>query len=208
MPPAVLITSASRKVALVRAFREALATVAGGGRVVAVDISPLAPALYEADVARLVPGSDDPAFVPSLLELCAAENVRLVVPTRDEELPVLAAARARSAVAGILVLVPDADVVATCQDKRRFAAACVTAGLATPRIVTSPTAADLPLFVRPVTGKGGRGARVVRTPVELAAAVEELGDRALWQELVEATEITVDAFIAPDGTPITCVPRE
>ena len=44
----VLVTSASRKVGLVRAFKRATAAV-GDGRVVAVDISPLAAALYEAD---------------------------------------------------------------------------------------------------------------------------------------------------------------
>ena len=204
----VLITSASRKVALVRAFRDALLEV-GGGRVTAADITSLAPALYAADAARLLPPSDDAGFVDALLQLCREEEISLIVPTRDAELPVMAAARDRAAAEGVRVLVPDAAAVAVCQDKEAFARACADTGLRTPRVVPRPTARDLPLFVRPRTGAGGHGARVVRTEVELAAAVSELGPLAFAQELVEARELTVDLFIDPrDGTPVSCVPRE
>lgn len=203
----VLVTSASRKVGLVRAFGRAAA--AYGGRVVAVDVSPLAAALYEADVARLVPRSDDPAFQDEILDICASERVGLVVPTRDEELPVFARARARFADEGILVLVPDAGVVTTCLDKLAFATACAAAGLSTPRIVADPTERDLPLFIRPRTAQGGHGARVVRDGSGLAAALDELGSSAFVQELIDAPEFTVDLFVDPrDGTPISCVPRE
>jgi carbamoyl-phosphate synthase large subunit len=203
----VLITSASRKVWLVRAFGEALRRV-DGGRVVAVDVDPHAPALYTADHAELVPRSDDPAFVDHILGLCQREGIRLVVPTRDEELPVFARARQRFAAAGVLVLVSGPEAIETCQDKWRFVTACRAAGLGTPRVVERPSVEELPLFVRPVTGKGGRGARSVRTAAQLAAAGEELGEQALWQELVSAPELTVDVFLSLDGTPITCVPRE
>lgn len=208
MRTGVLITSASRKVGLVRAFRAALAGI-GGGRVVAADVSPLAPALYAADAARLVPRSDDPAFIDALLRLCSEERIFLVIPTRDAELPVMAAARERAAAQGVTVLVPDVAAVAVCQDKAAFARACAAAGLATPRVVAAPTARDLPLFVRPRTGSGGHGARAVRSKTELDAALSELGPLAYAQALVEAPEYTVDLFVDPrDGTPVSCVPRE
>jgi carbamoyl-phosphate synthase large subunit len=203
----VLITSASRKVGLVRAFQAALRAV-GGGRVLAADVSPLVPALYEADGGRLVPRSDDPRFIDAILELCVRDEIRLIIPTRDEELPTFAAARESFVAAGVLVLVSDPDAVETCQDKARFAIACAAAGLATPRVVETPTAADLPLFVRPLRGKGGHGARAVRTDMELAAALEELGRSALVQELVSAPEFTVDLFLDLAGSPISCVPRQ
>lgn len=203
----VLITSASRKVGLIRAFQEAVRRT-GGGRVIAVDISPLAPALYEADAGLLVPRSDAAGFVEAILAICEHEAVGLVVPTRDEELPVFAAAKARFQADGIAVLVADPDAVATCQDKRRFATACSAAGLLTPRVIDSPSGADLPLFIRPRHGKGGAGARVVRTASQLSTALEELGDEAFAQELIRAPEYTVDVFVDSAGIPITCVPRE
>ncbi len=120
-----------------------------------------------------------------------------------------AAARTRFDEAGILVLVPEAETVAICQDKAVFAHACAGAGIPTPRVVLSPSAADLPVFIRPRVGKGGIGARAVRRASELEAALDELGDTAFVQELVEAPEFTIDLFVDPrDGTPISCVVRE
>ena len=103
--PNVLITSAARKVLLVRAFHDALARLGGGGSVIAADLNPQSAALYAADAARLLPRSDDPSFVDTLLALCAEERVGLVVPTRDEELPLFAGVRDRFAAAGTVVLV-------------------------------------------------------------------------------------------------------
>jgi carbamoyl-phosphate synthase large subunit len=202
----VLITSASRKVGLVRAFMEA-ARSTGGGRVVAADITPLAPALYEADAGILIPRSDDPGFVDAVLAVCEHDEIGLLVPTRDEELPVFAAAKERFAASGVSVLVADADAVETCQDKRRFAVACVAAGLTTPRVIESPTPADLPLFIRPRRGKGGMGARAVRSEAELHVALAELGGEAFSQELVIAPEYTIDVFVDSSGVPISSVPR-
>jgi carbamoyl-phosphate synthase large subunit len=208
--PNVLVLSASRKVLLVRAFREAVAAT-GTGRVIAADLNPLSAALYEADACRLVPRSDDPGFVDALLELCERDGVGLVIPTRDEELPILAAARDRFAAAGTLVLVSGPGAVDACRDKRRFGAAVAAAGLETPAeldATADPASMPLPAFVKPRFGKGGRGAVAVDTLDDLRAALAAIDGDAVIQELVRAPEFTVDAFLELDGTPISCVPRE
>ena len=208
--PNVLVLSASRKVLLVRAFREAVAA-RGTGRVIAADLNPLSAALYEADAARLVPRSDDPGFVDALLALCERDGVGLVIPTRDEELPILAAARDRFAAAGTLVLVSSPEAVDACRDKRRFGAAVAEAGLETPAehdVSAGLASIPLPAFVKPRFGKGGRGAAAVATLDDLRAAVDAVDGDVVIQELVRAPEYTVDAFLDLDGTPISCVPRE
>jgi carbamoyl-phosphate synthase large subunit len=204
--PNVLITSASRKVLLVRAFRAALAEL-GGGAVVATDLEPVAAALYEADRRRRLPRSDDPGFVDAVRALCREERVGLVIPTRDEELPVLAAARDVLADDRTLVLVSSPEAVETCRDKQRFASAVAGAGLETPRLYDAASA-PLPAFVKPRIGKGGRAATAVHTPAELAAALAAAGPDAVVQELVDAPELTVDLFLDLEGRPISCVPRE
>jgi len=208
--PNVLVTSASRKVLLVRAFAEALARC-GTGRVIAADISPLAAALYAADAARIIPRSDDPSFLDALLRICDADAVGLIVPTRDEELPILARARDRFVAAGTTVLVSSADAVDTCRDKARFVAAVRKAGLETPTVYADRAAVSYPAFVKPRWGKGARGAARVDDAAELSvalAAVEAMGDDAVIQAFVEAPEFTIDVFIDLDGRPISCVPRE
>ena len=208
--PNVLVTSAARKVLLVRAFGEALARC-GSGLVIAADISPLAAALYAADMARLIPRSDDLSFVDALARICDEDRVGLVVPTRDEELPILARARDRLAAAGTTVLVSTAQAVETCRDKARFVAAVRDAGLEAPAVFADRAAVRYPAFVKPRLGKGGRGATRVDDPDELAvalAAIEAAGDEALIQAFEDAPEFTVDVFIDFEGRPISCVPRE
>jgi carbamoyl-phosphate synthase large subunit len=207
--PHVLITSASRKVLLVRAFRAALARL-GGGRVLAADRNRWAVALLEADGVVELPPADDPTFPDSLEDACAREAIGLVVPTRDEELPVMASARDRLAGAGTVVLVADPDAVATCWDKVRFSEAVAAAGLDGPRILAGGDV-PLPAFVKPRTGAGARRSRVVHTTAELGearAAIEAVGDEPLVQEFIDAPEYTVDVFVDPAGRPISCVPRE
>lgn len=220
--PNVLIASAARKVLLVRAFRDALVRCPAGagragapggaagavGHVIAADISPLAAALYEADEARLIPRSDDPSFVDTLLRICETDRVGLLVPTRDEELPVLALARDRFAQAGTVVLVSAPDAVDTCRDKARFVAAVADAGLEAPIVYPDAATTRFPAFVKPRWGKGGQGARMVSDAAQLAAAIEAIGEDVLIQAFVDAPEFTIDVFLDLDGRPISCVPRE
>jgi carbamoyl-phosphate synthase large subunit len=205
--PNVLITSASRKVLLVGAFRDALARC-GSGSIIAADISPLAAALYAADLARIIPRSDDPDFIEALLRICEEDRVGLVVPTRDEELPILAGARERFEAVGTVVLVSTPDAVDTCRDKARFVVAVRAAGLHTPTLYPDAEATRYPAFVKPRWGKGGRGATKVADPLERAAALEAIGGDALVQAFIDAPEFTIDVFLDFEGRPISCVPRE
>ena len=203
----VLITSASRKVALVRTFREALAAE-GGGTVIAADMSPLSAALYQADDAVLVPGSDDPAFIPTLLALCRVRNVGLLIPTRDEELPILSAHWDSFRAAGTIVMVGPRDTVMRCQDKAAFLAFCEAHGFPVPRTRRrSDPALRFPLFVRPRQGKGGYGASRVTSAAELDVWLERFPD-AIIQDAVDAPEFTIDLFADFDGRLISIVPRE
>ena len=205
--PNVLIASASRKVPLVRAFQRASRKV-GGGKVLAGDVSPLAAALYAADAGVLLPRSDDPGFVDRLLAVCDRERVGLVIPTRDAELPVFARAATRFAESGTLVLVSSPDAVERCQDKRAFIAAVAAAGLATPRVVDEPGRADFPVFVKARRGAGARGAGPAADAMALATLRADLGADAVVQEIVDAPEHTIDAFLDLDGRAISAVPRE
>src|SRR5436190_10891737 len=114
--PAVLITSAGRRVALLRAFRSALRTL-GGGRVLAADAAASAAALHEADEGFVVPSCNSPEYVPALLDICHRKGVVLVVPTIDPELPGLSRARDEFARSGILVAVSGPRTVDIAFDK-------------------------------------------------------------------------------------------
>ena len=203
----ILITSASRKVSLVKAFQQALAQE-GGGQVIAVDASPLSPALYLADEHYLVARSECPEHLPALLKLCEKRRIALLVPTRDEELPVFAEQHQAFAEVGTRVMTPDPETVSLCQDKARFLDFCRKHGFGTP-VTYSPSEpiAAFPVFVKPRVGKGGKDLHRADSREELARMLAQMPD-AIIQELVSAPEYTVDLFADFSGQVISTVPRE
>lgn len=205
----VLITSASRKVGLVRAFQQALAQE-GGGKVIAVDASPLAPALYLADEHYLVPLSHKPEFLAVMLRLCEQIDIQLLIPTRDEELPFFAEHKGKFADVGTFVMVPDSATVSICQDKKLFIKFCQQNGFAIPRSYESvdlPIHVGFPLFIKPRRGKGGRHTVRVNSKAELELVLKHVPD-AIIQEFVQASEYTIDLFADFAGQVISVVPRE
>jgi carbamoyl-phosphate synthase large subunit len=181
----------------------------GGGKVVAVDASPLSPALYIADDRLLVPRSDKPEFLDVMMRLCSSLKVDLLIPTRDEELPVFAKSRERFAKNGTRVMVADEEVVKICQDKRKFIKFCQKNGFTTPQSYDKIDFKKLkfPVFVKPRCGKGGRQTARVNSRKELDIVLKDMPD-AIVQEYVQAPEYTIDLFADFSGRVISVVPRE
>jgi carbamoyl-phosphate synthase large subunit len=113
----VLVTAASRRVPLVRAFRHALDTLNLRGAVIATDVNPLSPAVHFCDRAYRVPLSHAPGYLDAIADLCEAEHIGLVVPTIDDELPLFGAAAAAFARRGIRVAVSSEETALICNDK-------------------------------------------------------------------------------------------
>ncbi len=203
----ILITSASRKVSLVRAFQSALAG-RGGGNVIAVDTSPFAPALYVADKHFLVSPSAEPCFIEELIQLCQREQVSLIIPTRDEELLLFAEMRGRLEQYGLRVMVPAVEAVRLCQDKLAFVDFCRARQFATPRTYHTDQwrSAQFPLFVKPRFGKGAKGARLVLSEEELRKATDDKSDWVI-QEYVDGPEYTVDLLADFNSRVLSVVPR-
>lgn len=198
----ILILSAAAKVLLVQAFQAAALPVRG--RVVAADIAPDNAALFAADRAVILPRTDDPGFEDALVRVCAHHAIGLVVPTRDGELAVLSAARARLSAQGVIVLAPGPEALAVCRDKRRFTQFCHDLGLATARTYSPGETPDrFPVFVRPVGGAGGRGARRVDAPADLPDS-----GAYLVQAFDHAPEYTVDVLMDLNSAPLQAVARQ
>ncbi len=202
----VAILSASRKVWLVQAFQRALAAI-GGGQVWALDCERTAAALQAADAAELSPRSDAPEYIDWLVNWCRRERIALLVPTRDAELPVLAAAAERFQRSGVRVVVSAEESITFCRDKRLFAQACAADGFATPAEYADAATAQFPAFVKPRIGQAARGAQRLASAQELAVRGFDLATEIL-QEYVDDPEYTIDVFIDWDGVLLSAVPRE
>jgi carbamoyl-phosphate synthase large subunit len=205
----ILMTAASRRVALVQAFQAALST-RPAGKVVVTDIDPSSPAVHLADRAYRVPISSDPGYVDALLDICAAEKIGLVVPTIDDELEILAHARARFAAAGAVLACSPGETAALCNDKYRTCSHLLAHGVEAARSwlpAELPTDAPDVLFVKPRVGRGGVGAHMIRNRRELEFFLDYVSDPVV-QEFLEGPEFTIDMFCDWQGRPLSIVPRE
>mgnify|MGYP000562087864 CR=1 FL=1 len=63
----ILILSAGTRNKIVEYF---VKTLAGNGKVVATDMSKLAPAIYEADKYYIVPKMTDPEYIDIIFDIC------------------------------------------------------------------------------------------------------------------------------------------
>lgn len=97
----IMILSAGTRNSIVRYFRRALG---GSGRVIATDMSPLAPALYEADGYYIVPPVGEPGYMDRICDICRKEAVNAVLSLIDPELSLLARYSERLQAMGITVI--------------------------------------------------------------------------------------------------------
>ena len=209
--PNVIVTAASRRVALVQGLQRALARLSPHGRVIATDIDPYSPAVHLADAAEEVPRSDHPDYVDALLAVCAAHDAGVLVPTIDDELETIAAASDRFAAAGVVVMAPDVDTARICRDKLLTATHLERHGIRVAATWSPEQVRRLrplpPLFIKPRCGRGSVGAFRVGSSAQLRFFLDYVPDPVV-QEYLEGPEFTIDLFCDLQGRPIAAVPRE
>jgi carbamoyl-phosphate synthase large subunit len=204
----VLVTGAGGPsgISILRAMAHAPVTM------LAADIDPYAAGLYLVAPERraILPRGDDPAFAATLLALCGRLRVDVVVPTVDTELLPLARRREEYAAAGVALVVAAADTLAACLDKWELAARC-RGHVRVPDTVLAdaalyPAAIALPVIVKPRSGSGSRGIRLVRRRAELDALPRDA--TLLVQEHLPGAEYSLDVIARADGHVAGVVPRE
>jgi carbamoyl-phosphate synthase large subunit len=222
-PLTVLVSSAGRRVELVRAFREAVTDLTPGGRVLATDSSWYSSAFHEADGGFLVPRVTDPAAVPHLLDLCERHAVDLVVPTTDREMPMWVGARDRFAAIGTTVALSTGEVIAIAADKQATHDWLTGNGFPTVRqtrpaeALADPDSWPLPLMAKPRFGSASEAVGLVRSreELELVAARDEArtpmsdgtrGDMVV-QTVAVGIEHTIDVLVDRAGLCLCAVPR-
>jgi carbamoyl-phosphate synthase large subunit len=222
-PLTVLISSAGRRVELVRIFRQAVDELTPGGRILAIDSSWYSGALHDADEGFIVPRLTDPEFVPQLLDLCERHAVDVIVPTTDREWPVWSEASARFAAVGTTVAVSAPEVLAIASDKQRTHDWLTVNGFPTVR-QTRPTAAlsdpatwSFPLIAKPRFGSASEGVSLVRNTTELELLVARDQSRGtlvdgrpgemVVQTVATGDEYTIDVLVDRSGQCLCAVPR-
>lgn len=207
----VLILSAGRRVELVKLFEQSRDKLNIKGKVVAVDISDTAPALYFADEFYLIPRIGEKNYIESIIDICKKCNISLIVPTIDTELHAIAENRERiEKESGAKINISSLECVDICGDKIKTAKFFRENGLGVPYTYTEEELLQkkykLPLFIKPIDGSSSINAFKVETSEQLEFFMSYVKN-PIVQECVTGKEYTVDAFVDFDGNIISVVPR-
>jgi carbamoyl-phosphate synthase large subunit len=208
----VLISSVGRRSQLVEGFRRALNELGVSGRVLGVDCNPqTAPAAYLVDQCFAVQSCRAAGFIDDVLRIAIEENVRLIVPTIDPELPVYAANRQRFLDHGIEVAISDAETVAIASDKVATHLWLVENGFPTPRqdgveeVLRHLHDWTFPLIAKPRGGSASIGISIVQSPVDLEMLTMQR-EQMIVQEIALGDEYTVNVFVR-NGRSVCAVPH-
>lgn len=206
----ILITSASRKVSLIKAFKDALKKE-GGGKVIATDISPLSAAFYFSDSFYLAPKDSDPFFIAKLLAVCKKRQIKLIVPTRDEELIIFAENKEKFQKIGTEIMVSNLKAVDICSDKLKFLNFCKDNNFDSPKVYQLSDIKNkkvkFPVFLNDRFGKSSKKAFKASNLDEVKAFLKIIKNPIIVDYIAQK-EYTIDLFADFFGNVISVVPRE
>ena len=192
----VLFTGGGRRVELLRAFLRARRSLGLAGKIVASDVDPLAPAFQVADVSVLVPRSDDPGYIPRLLEVCREHSVDVVFPVIDPDIPLLAQAAGEFQALGVRVGVMGSQSAQAVSDKWLTAKVFAEAGVPAPyswlpEDLPDAESISFPLHLKPRQGSASKHTNRVDTWDELQYLLERTPQPVIEQYL-DGPEVTCD----------------
>lgn len=196
----ILILSAGTRNKIVQYF---VRTLNGTGKVIATDMSNLAPAIYEADKHYIVPKMTAPEYLDVVLDICKKEKITGVLSLIDPELSLLAKNREKFEAIGTTVIGSSYALCEMSLDKFQMYSWLENHGYRCAKSYMDKDAffADVdagvityPVFVKPARGSASISISKVydRETVELLFAHE---DGLMIQEFLDGQEIGADVYI-------------
>jgi carbamoyl-phosphate synthase large subunit len=194
-----LFTCIGRRVSLLNSFRRSARELKINAHFFGTDTTKLSSALQLCDKGFLVKPVTDANYIKQLLTIVKTNKVKLLVPTVDLDLKLLAQNRSKFAAIGCRALISTPYVVDVCQDKRKTYRFLLKNGFDTALTMSVQAALskkklNWPCFLKPWDGYASRGNAVVNNRKELLFFAKRIPN-TICQEFIEGTEHTCDVYV-------------
>ena len=201
----ILILSAGTRNLIVQYFKQAMAAKDGMrlGCVIAADMSPLAPAIYDADSFELVPAMSSEGYLECVFEICKKRRITGVLSLIDPELSVLAAHEPEFRALGVTVISSSYELCELSLDKMQMYDWLVRHGYRTSRSYASfeTFSRDLqaglvrfPVFVKPIRGSASIAINKASDVDTVSLLMKHRSD-LMVQEFLDGQEIGADVYV-------------
>ena len=206
----ILISSAGRRVSLVKAFQTELKKVYPNAKVYASDANPeLSGACQVADGFFKVPMVTNAEYPASLILQCKERDIQLIVPTIDAELLPMAKNKNLFLENNIKAVIGSPEFVGKCRDKRQIHDFFATNGVRFAKEYSKENF-SLPLFIKPIDGSRSIDTFLITDRDELTD-YHYSNDKLMFLEYVDHAvfdEFTCDLYYGKDHNLKCVVPRK
>lgn len=197
----ILFCSVGRRATLLKDFRK---TMQGCGKLVATDLSPVAPALFFADETYLVPRISDAGYFDRILDICKKSEIKAITTLIDPEIEILSKHRDELLNIGVLPLCPAEWTAKLCFDKYEMFKYLHAKGVRT--VLTYNSLEGLkeglekgeisfPVFMKPISGSGSVGIGKVNNWEEAEAKFNDGKFTYIIQELMTGGDCDADVYV-------------
>lgn len=207
----LLILSAGTRDKVVEFFKK---EIGEKGNIIATDCSSIAPAIYEADRAYIVPPITAENYIDRIVDICQKEKIAGCFSLIDPELSLIAKEKDKLEAVGCIPVVPSYDLCEICLDKYRmyelllgdkntwmngtdeklFKAARCFKSVEEFQIARKKGEIDYPVFVKPQNGSASININKISTDEELNTLFD-IYDGLMIQELMRGQEYGADVYI-------------
>ncbi len=206
----IIITSAGRRVSLVKYFQKELHSIFGPtAKVYTTDLNPsLAPACRISNGSFKTGSFAEENYIDSLLTLCMANNISLIIPTIDPELQLMAKHINIFNDNSISVVISDMSFINNCRNKRKTNLFFTQNKIQIPRSISKDNL-TFPLFIKPIDGSSSKNLYIIHNEDQISTHLYN-NKKLLWMEYLdpkEFSEYTVDMYYDRNSHLKCSVPR-
>lgn len=206
----ILITSAGQRVSLVKFFQKEIKKLNPENKTYTVDLNPtLAPACIISDGYEKVSHVTDGEYINSLLAICKKWNIKIIIPTIDTELSILAKNKQLFLDNNIIPIVSSFEFIQKCRDKRLINVFFEEHNINIPREIDK-TNPSFPLFIKPYDGSLSKDTFLINEVTELTE-YHLSNPKLMFMEYIDPAhfdEYTVDAYYDRNNSLKCLVPRK
>lgn len=199
-PINILILSVGTRNKIVQYFKK---TLGENGKVIATDMSTIAPAIYESDKYYIVPRITEPGYIDIILDICKKENISGVLSLIDPELSLLAENEDKFKAVGTTVIGSSYELCERALDKMQMFQWLRSHGYNCAKSYVDKNEffadvktgkANYPAFVKPVRGSASIAISKVFDN-ETVDLLFDHSDNLMIQEYLDGQEMGADCYI-------------
>ncbi|WP_245975332.1 ATP-grasp domain-containing protein [Oceanobacillus chungangensis] len=206
----ILFTSSGRRVSLINKFKDVYEEYNIEGKIITADVKQNAPTAFISDKHYILPSINHENYLTELLSLCIRENISLIIPLIDTELPLFAFNKQIFSEYGVKLLVSGMELNEIAGDKNKTYNFFVSNNISTPKVYSKEELRrneyNFPLLLKPYDGSSSKGVTLITNEEELNFFKSYIPN-AMVQEFITGEEYTVDVMVDFGGNVKTIVPR-